>query len=171
MGAQRAVAQWHLGSRGLACACSFASSSPRREPTLSLGAPVFSLEKYGCCFKVQIRYFMLCFVNCRVLKKIWGHVWVFVFLSASPPNEKEDGIKWHPHQHTSPLVLQPSKWKLLTKHSTWVLRQLTSCCQERTVSGQNRSRVVCLQLRKRTSQVYEFGIACVEILHSHQQNP
>ena len=88
MGAQRAVAYWHLGSRGLACACSFASSLPQREPTLSLGAPVFSLEKYGCCFKVQIRYFMLCFVNCRVLKKIRGHVWVFVFLSASPPQEK-----------------------------------------------------------------------------------
>lgn len=56
---------------------------------LSLGAPMFSQEKYGCCFKVQIRYFVLCFVNCRVLKKIRGHVWVLFSFQHLPPTPDE----------------------------------------------------------------------------------
>ena len=52
---------------------------------LSRSPNVFT-GKYGCCFKVQIRYFVLCFVNCSVLKKIRGHVWVLFSLQHLPPN-------------------------------------------------------------------------------------
>ena len=68
---------------------------------------MFSVGKYKWCFKVQIRYFVLCFVNCRVLKKIRGHVWVFVFLSASlPPDEKED----KKNQVTPPISIALHWW-------------------------------------------------------------
>lgn len=50
---------------------------------------MFSSEKCGCCFKAQIRYFVLCFVNSKVPKNERVCLGFCFPFSISPPNEKE----------------------------------------------------------------------------------